>query len=71
MTIQHELRLAVRKIAIDVSRYNAAQSDAARALGRHALKLEPMAFGARYLSDRLLPLPSQWKHTTFHAVVTR
>lgn len=30
MTIKHELRLALRKIGIDVSRYNAAQSGAAR-----------------------------------------
>lgn len=39
-------------------------------LGRHGLKLQQISFGARYLSDRLLPLPRQWKHTTFHAVVT-
>lgn len=30
MKIKHEMRLALRKAGIDLSRYNAAQSDAAR-----------------------------------------
>lgn len=30
MTIKHELRLALRKVGVDLSRYNAAQSDSAR-----------------------------------------
>ena len=37
---------------------------------RHGMQLRDVRFGSRYLRDRILPLPSGWKHTSFHAVVT-
>lgn len=38
-------------------------------LSRHNLQIGEIVFGSRYLRDRLLPLPSGWKHTSFHAEV--
>ena len=38
-------------------------------LNRHGLDIIVLSYGSRYLRDRLMPLPSGWKHSTFHAVV--
>ncbi|MBE2243441.1 MAG: class I SAM-dependent methyltransferase [Burkholderiaceae bacterium] len=40
-------------------------------LGRHGLRIAQLTFGARYRSDRWMPLPTQWKCTTFHAAITK
>lgn len=40
-------------------------------LSRHGMSVGQVTFGARNRSDRWLPLPRQWKCTTFHAVVTK
>jgi 2-polyprenyl-3-methyl-5-hydroxy-6-metoxy-1,4-benzoquinol methylase len=36
---------------------------------RHDMDVGEIAFGSRYLRDRLIPLPRGWKHTSYHAVV--
>jgi SAM-dependent methyltransferase len=36
---------------------------------RHDFDVERIAFGSRYLRDRLMPLPRGWKHTSFHAAL--
>ena len=38
-------------------------------LSRHNLKVGEIVFGSRYLRDKLMPLPSGWKHTSFHVEV--
>ena len=38
-------------------------------LGRHDLDVGEIVFGSRYLRDRLMPLPSGWRHTSFHVEV--
>jgi 2-polyprenyl-3-methyl-5-hydroxy-6-metoxy-1,4-benzoquinol methylase len=38
-------------------------------LSRHNLAIGEIAFGSRYMRDRLMPLPSGLKHTSFHAEV--
>ena len=38
-------------------------------VNRHGLDVELVSYGSRYLRDRIMPLPSGWKHTTFHAVL--
>jgi len=34
---------------------------------RHGMDVGEVVFGSRYLSDRLMPMPNGWKHTSFHA----
>jgi len=38
-------------------------------LSRHNLKIGEIVFGSRYLRDRFMPLPTGWKHTSFHAEI--
>lgn len=39
-------------------------------VARHGMDVGEIQFGSRYLRDRLIPLPSGWKHTSYHAVVS-
>lgn len=38
---------------------------------RFDLNVAHVEFGSRYLRDRVMPLPRGWKHTSFHAVLTK
>ena len=38
-------------------------------LERHELVIGEIAFGSRYIRDRIIPLPTGWKHTSFHVEV--
>jgi 2-polyprenyl-3-methyl-5-hydroxy-6-metoxy-1,4-benzoquinol methylase len=38
-------------------------------LSRHNLVIGEIVFGSRYLRDRLMPLPTGWKHGSFHVEV--
>jgi len=38
-------------------------------LKRHNFAIGEVVFGSRYLSDRIIPLPKGWKHTSFHVEV--
>lgn len=43
-----------------------------RQLGdRHGFVIKKMAFGSRYLRDRLTPLPKGWRSTSIHFLLTR
>jgi len=39
----------------------------AQLLARHGMRVVEVAFGSRYLRDRLMPLPGGLRHTSFHA----
>ncbi|MBW4550086.1 MAG: class I SAM-dependent methyltransferase [Aphanocapsa sp. GSE-SYN-MK-11-07L] len=38
-------------------------------VNRHGMEIGEIRFGSTYLRDKLMPLPSGWKHTSFHAEV--
>lgn len=38
-------------------------------LSRHDMYIGEIVFGSTYLRDRLMPLPSGWKHTSFHVEI--
>jgi 2-polyprenyl-3-methyl-5-hydroxy-6-metoxy-1,4-benzoquinol methylase len=38
-------------------------------VARHGMRVMEIAFGSRYMRDRLMPLPRAIRHTSFHAVV--
>jgi 2-polyprenyl-3-methyl-5-hydroxy-6-metoxy-1,4-benzoquinol methylase len=38
-------------------------------VSRHGLDIGEIIFGSRYLKDKILPLPSGWKHGSFHAEI--
>lgn len=40
-------------------------------VNRHELDVKRFVFGSRYLKDRLMPLPSGLKHTSFHAEIQK
>lgn len=38
-------------------------------LSRHDLEIGEIVFGSRYFRDRLMPMPSGWRNTSFHVEV--
>lgn len=40
-------------------------------VARYGFDIVEVQFGSRYLRDKMMPLPSGWKHTSFHCVICK